>query len=259
VEVNEAIADPVVLCMKCQCALDGTERFCGNCGQEVDLTSDPEVLDVASIKPSLTYFFVTLLVLASYKLTGIFPEGFEGSVLVSAIDLAVLLVFWYHFRKEITPLFSFAGFNIKVVALTISASFVAAIVVSYLCDFLNVSIFEEVYYGPYQFADTENPLLWTIVLTCIFPAITEEVAFRGFLFTNIARITSANTAMYVSSFIFGVLHLSYISMLWLIPIGIVFSFLRIRFNILWYGIIGHFAYNLFISLIDFGFIPIGLF
>ncbi|HYF70621.1 MAG TPA: CPBP family intramembrane glutamic endopeptidase [Ohtaekwangia sp.] len=88
-------------------------------------------------------------------------------------------------------------------------------------------------------------------MSCILPAVFEEVAFRGFMFTNLQAVTNTKSVIYITAFLFGVIHLSFISLLWLIPIGIVFAVLRARYNTLWYGVVGHFTYNFTITLIEF--------
>jgi len=41
------------------------------------------------------------------------------------------------------------------------------------------------------------------------------------------------------------------SLLWLVPIGLAFGYLRDKHNTLWYGMIGHFAYNFSITFFEF--------
>ncbi|TXH26639.1 MAG: CPBP family intramembrane metalloprotease [Cyclobacteriaceae bacterium] len=47
------------------------------------------------------------------------------------------------------------------------------------------------------------------------------------------------------------MHLAFISLIWLIPIGLAFGFLRSRYNTIWYGIVGHFVYNFCITVYEF--------
>jgi membrane protease YdiL (CAAX protease family) len=71
------------------------------------------------------------------------------------------------------------------------------------------------------------------------------------MFNNISHITTARSAIYITGFVFGIIHLAIISLLWLVPIGLIFAWLRWRYNTLWYGIIGHFVYNLCITMIEY--------
>jgi membrane protease YdiL (CAAX protease family) len=90
-----------------------------------------------------------------------------------------------------------------------------------------------------------------VIMTCVSPAIFEEIAFRGFMFENLQALASSKEAVYISAILFGIMHLSFISLLWLIPLGIIFAMLRVKYNTLWYGIIGHFIYNFTITVLEF--------
>jgi membrane protease YdiL (CAAX protease family) len=83
------------------------------------------------------------------------------------------------------------------------------------------------------------------------PAIFEEITFRGFLFNNLKQVSGGPSAVYITGFVFGMMHLALISLLWLVPIGLAFGYLRNKYNTLWYGVIGHFTYNFIIVMNDF--------
>lgn len=239
------------ICIKCSLSISIDDKFCGHCGTE---TSDdaPTKEDVFSIlTPVLLYYFVTLILLATYKLTPLFPDGFNGLLIISIIDIAVVLFFWINAHDEIKSIFTFRGFNFTVAGLTIFGALMGSLFVSWLATAIEVSISDDVFYSTYLFEDTRSPFLLATLFICVQPAIFEEVAFRGFLFTNIQKITSGAGAVYVTSFLFGIIHLAAVSLIWLIPIGLVFAFLRLKYNIIWYGVIGHFTYNLGIILLEF--------
>lgn len=250
---NNIPVQTAVLCAHCSGALQPDEKFCGYCGHEVSVSTDvPPHADVFEIlTPTLIYYFATLLLLAVYKFTDVFPEGIKGLVIVSVIDVVIVLAFWGNFFHHLRPLFSLKQVHLKILATTIAAACVGAVVVNWLASLINVSLFDDMYYVRYLFQDTDRPVTWAIVMTCLQPAVFEEVAFRGFMFTNLQRLASAKGAVYVSAVLFGIMHLSFISLIWLVPLGIVFGMLRYRYNTLWYGIIGHFIYNFTITAIEF--------
>ena len=203
------------------------------------------------IKPTLIYYFATLILLAIYKLTGLFPDGIEGLIIVSVIDISIVIVFWVYFFQDLMPLFSLRRLDIKLILVTVIGAVMGALAVYYVADIINVSLFDDIYYNTYLFEDTNQPFVWAIVLMCVQPAIFEEVVFRGFMFTNLQVLSSPKGAIYISAILFGVMHLSFISLLWLIPLGIVFAMLRLKYKTLWYGILAHFTYNFTITTIDF--------
>jgi len=249
-EYSEIKSDPT--CPACGMVIKVSDKFCGHCG--VELTGEqPQVKeDVFSVLgPSLGYYFFTLVLLAIYKLTPIFPEGFEGLAIISALDVTVVIAFFIYLFHDMKPVLSFKGFSFKVALLTIVGALLGSLFISWFAPILEISISDDVFYDPYLFEDTSHPFLMATLFICVQPAIFEEIAFRGFMFSNIAKATTSIGAVYVTSFVFGIIHLSFISLLWLVPIGLAFAFLRMRYNIIWYGVIGHFTYNFGITVLEF--------
>jgi len=252
-EENESGVTVEFLCPSCGGKLKVTDTFCGHCGKEIINVGIVEYKNdvFKDLAPTLLYYFITLLLLGLYKLTTIFPEGFEGMVIVSTIDILIVCVFWWNSSNEIKPLFSFREVKVKILMLTVGAALAGSVVISYLATLIQVAIRDDVFYNYYLFYDTSYPKFFAILFICVHPAIFEEIAFRGFLFSNLEKITSSIGALYITSFLFGIMHISIISLLWLVPIGLAFAFLRMRYNIIWYGIIGHFTYNFGVILIEF--------
>jgi uncharacterized protein len=243
---------PQHACKHCGKLLQPTDVFCGQCGREVVAVQQMSRDDAfTTLSPTLLYYFSTLILLLTYKFTSAFPPAFEGQLIVSIIDIAIVIAFWIYARKELKPLFSFSGFSFRIALLTVAGALVGSVVVTLIADLIHVSISDDVFYDPYLFQDTAFPLLISILFICVQPAIFEEVAFRGFMFTNLEKATSPFGAVYITGFVFGIMHLAFISLIWLVPIGLVFALLRLKYNTLWYGIIGHFTYNLGIILIEF--------
>lgn len=250
-ETIESSESPVV-CKNCQHVVNSDDRFCGQCGKELHTVSKENLEDVFdTLKPSLLYYFITLLLLASYKLTSVFPVGLEGMVGVTIVDVLIVIVFWIHDYRNLRPLFSFANVSLKILTLTVIGAVVGSVVVSIVADIINLSFHDDVFYDTYLFADTTYPFVFATLMIAAQPALFEEVAFRGFLFNNLKRVSGGVNAVYVTGFIFGIMHLQVVSLIWLVPIGLAFGMLRNKYNTLWYGIIGHFTYNFFITLFEF--------
>jgi uncharacterized protein len=250
--IIDSATESALQCAGCSGILQPDEKFCGYCGHEVAHEQQVVNQDAFTvIQPTLIYYFLTLLLLAIYKLTDIFPDGIEGLIIISIVDVTVVIAFWGYFFGDLMPLFSLRSIHWKPLLLTIGGAFAGALVVSKLADLINISLFDDIYYSPYLYEDTAQPLLWAIIMTCVQPAIFEEVAFRGFMFSNLQVLSSPKGAIYVSAVLFGIMHLSFIALIWLIPLGIAAAMLRMRYNTLWYGIIGHFVYNFTVTAIDF--------
>lgn len=247
----QSSATGISYCVGCGGVIEPDDRFCGSCGTSLLAdTPKPSSDAFTLLTPSLVYYFVTLTLLAAYKLTDIFDGGFESFVGVTIADTLIVVVFWIVARKDVAPLFSFKGVRISIVLLTMAGAILGCLAVSVTANFINVSLFESTFSDSWLFEGTSAPLLYAVIFTCVQPAIFEEVAFRGFLFNNIQQVTTAASTVYITAFVFGIIHLAVISMIWLVPLGLVFGMLRARYNTIWYGIIGHFTYNLGFVLLE---------
>lgn len=191
------------------------------------------------------------MLIAIFKFTPVLDDTFESLAIISAIDVILVIGFWIYFGRSFRGLFSFQKVSIKVLSLVAAGSVAAAFIVSNIADLINLALNEDVFYDYAVFLDTPSPLLLAILFICVQPAIFEEVAFRGFLFNNIGQVTTPGAAVYITGFLFGILHLAIISLLWLVPIGLVFAWLRMRYNTLWYGVAGHFIYNFVITMMEY--------
>lgn len=248
-------SEPIVVpptCSQCGNVVREQDTFCGSCGREIRRQSQPVRLDVfEALRITLLYYFITIILLIIYKFTPAFDPGYEGLVWISVIDIIIVIVFWIYSARDLAPLFNPLRINLKIFGLTILGAIAGAFVISFIGNLIDLSINDDVFYDVYLFQDKSSPLLYALLFICVQPAIFEEVAFRGFLYSNLQKVATPISAVYITGFLFGIMHLSIISLLWLIPIGLVFAFLRMKYNTLWYGIVGHFVYNATITLIEF--------
>jgi membrane protease YdiL (CAAX protease family) len=191
------------------------------------------------------------MLLAVYKFSNFFPSRLEGNLIVTALDVGIVLCFWVLNYQALMPLFSISKIQPRIMVLTIFGAITGSVVVSVIADFINLSINDDVFYDTYLFKETSYPFLFATLLIAVQPAIFEEVAFRGFLFDNLRKVAGGSSAVYITGFVFGIMHLQIISLLWLISIGLAFGFLRNKYDTLWYGVVGHFTYNFFITIYEF--------
>jgi membrane protease YdiL (CAAX protease family) len=102
-----------------------------------------------------------------------------------------------------------------------------------------------------QYLYLEHPLAWGIFFIAILPPIFEELAFRGYLFNLLKRVTNARNTIIATSFLFALVHFSFISIIWIFPFGLLLGYLRNKYNTLWLGMIIHFIHNLIVFLLDY--------
>jgi len=91
------------------------------------------------------------------------------------------------------------------------------------------------------------PNLWVaLAVFALVPAITEEVAFRGFILSGLRRTYPARAAVILSAFLFGFLHvlLSLFQQLFgATLLGLVLGAIALRTGSLWPGVVFHFVNN----------------
>jgi membrane protease YdiL (CAAX protease family) len=246
--------ESITTCKSCNEPLNTTARFCNKCGSKAD-NAKKSVESNYSKRLSLIFgFYFTLLLLVSIiRLTEWGAELF--SQLAADITYAIITIgFVIQNFSEIKNLIRLPSINWKILAAVICSAIAFGWIVSIVSNFLNQSLFDQIgskYY--YAFIDSDYPLLWTVISVAVFPAIFEELGFRGVLFNHIIKISNANAAVIISSLLFTVMHLSFISLLWILPIGLAFAYLRNKYNTLFYGMVGHFTYNAFIVMYEFYF------
>lgn len=236
-------------CRNCDFSAPQEFKFCPVCGvkqEETAVFTNP--FHSKSLKSLLFYFFLNIILLGIYKFSDITVIGPVQDLVFVSIFFAIIDLTFAFYNGRPSFLFGTKTVELKPVFVMFLLLLVFGIAVDFLADFLNRSLFDTYYYV--EGLEESGSFLIIVLTYCVFPAIFEELAFRGFLLNNIRDLTNERTAIIVSSILFGIMHLSIISLIWLIPLGLLFAYLRVRYNTLWYGIFGHFFYNFVVTVID---------
>lgn len=84
----------------------------------------------------------------------------------------------------------------------------------------------------------------------LYPAIVEELAFRGFIQTRLERVLSRNDALILQAAMSSILHLSPIILVSHFLMGLAFGLLRITTGRLYAGMLLHAAWNAYCLMTD---------
>lgn len=248
-EGDEQLAQPIA-CPSCGNSLYAGASFCGNCGKGLSVTESTESSNIfQQLSTTLIFYFLLLALLLVYKLSS--DDSVELLWFMDGLVSLVTIFFAIATRRYFIGKFSFHKVRPATMALVILGAIGAAIAVDFVAGLLNAGLFEEDVYETLIFQDTAYPVMFAILSICIQPAIFEEIAFRGFVFSNIADVSNDRSAIYISGFLFGIMHLSVVGLFWLVPLGLAAGWLRYRYNTLWYGMFAHFTYNLTIIMLEF--------
>jgi membrane protease YdiL (CAAX protease family) len=90
-----------------------------------------------------------------------------------------------------------------------------------------------------------------VILTiCVQPAIIEELAFRGVILGSLRRVLRTRDAVIVSALMFAILHLGILNFPYLVLMGLLLGYVRIRSGSLYPCMLMHFLHNLFVVLLE---------
>ncbi|MCZ4243860.1 CPBP family intramembrane glutamic endopeptidase [Pedobacter punctiformis] len=231
------------VCHNCQSEILTSNHYCNYCGQ----TQNAEEIETAGFKWSnlqqLALFFVVQVLLC------ITPAIIKENSIFFNLSLDVVmaittLIFFGYSWAENKYLLKWPAFSLKKLLLFIVIASLASVIVQYLVTHLNLILWNKTqsYYDTFSGHPYGKYLM--ILSIAIFPALFEELAYRGYLMQKLINIFDEKQAIYISSFIFFIMHFSLISFFWLLPFAITLGFIRIREKTIWYGVIIHFIFNL---------------
>lgn len=167
------------------------------------------------------------------------------------ITLAFITIYYAYKNKEtIGPLLRFNNFKWSIIALVVTGALTFSIIVNFAVREINVSLFktDTNYFDFYKIYVAPIPIM--IYSIALMPAIFEEIAFRGVLFNYLSAFLDDKLVVMVTGFVFAAMHLSTLSLVWLIPFGILLGFMRNKYNTIWYGVLFHFIFNCTSCIID---------
>lgn len=239
--IEQPIPDEHV-CRNCGKPISISARYCRHCGAPQEGTSETVAAKYDQVWV-VALFFVTQLLLC---ILFAWPENVEDTrdaILFDGLFIATTIIFASIGWKHIRPALSLRGFSIARAGFYILLAAGFSIMVQYTMDWLNHNLFEtEVYYFE-AFRELRYPLLWMILTLAVEPAIIEELGYRGFMQGTLNNILDKPQSMAVTAFAFAVIHLSLISIIWLMPFALLLGYVRMRENNLWYGVLMHLVFN----------------
>ena len=177
---------------------------------------------------------------------GIIPLLVIDGVL-SAFTLVYVILFWADLKK----LFAWKSFAVAKILSYASTAVIGASVVNYAVKWLNKTIFDTESYYYSAFSHLKYAKLITILTVALQPAIFEELAFRGVMQEGLNKVTDTRQAIFISAFLFTLLHMSFISFFWLMPFALWLGYIRMKEETIWYGMIVHFCFNTTACFLEF--------
>ena len=239
-------------CNKCGHLTTRHANFCSRCGTRLKKsTPDKQFLkDRKALTHIMSYYFILLILICTYRLTDIFPATQQSYLVLVGIFICLNIVFVLLNFNELKRILTHP-IRYKPLIIMTCGVIALAVLVYFLASFLNRIIFDKDPAVTDFYIGNRNTLLYSFIFISIIPAFFEELAFRGFLINHFIKLIRIKPTIIVTALLFSIIHLSFISFIWLLPVGLIFGYMRLRYRSIWYSIIGHFVYNTVLVIIEF--------
>jgi uncharacterized protein len=192
---------------------------------------NPEAMKHLSWYNSLSQFFIFLLpsIWFIWLVLGNFKQGFWFYTPYYTIVLIPLIIL------GISPLINFV--EMMNHALIPQGSWLESIALPQEMELRNLT------QGILKL-ESSGGILWTIMAIIVFPAICEEITFRGVLQPSIGRITkNPHLAIWITAFIFSFIHFQFYGFLPRMVLGALFGYMVLWTGSLWTSIAAHALHN----------------
>jgi uncharacterized protein len=239
------------ICTACNTTIADEARYCTHCGA---LQAVPDIDGAVQQQQrliSLAIFFGVHLIVCLLSNFTVYTRGLVPLLIIDGVLSAFTLTYVFLFRAELRHLFSWHSFSLAKVLGYAASAIVGAVLVNYTVKWLNKTIFDADSYYYYAFSHLQYSKLITIAIVALQPAIFEELAFRGVMQEGLNRVTDKKQAIFISAFLFTILHMSFISFFWLMPFALWLGYIRMKENTIWYGMIIHFCFNTTACFLEF--------
>ena len=237
-------------CDECNQPVKDEHRYCPNCGAHLpEQVVTINIFNNLSLRQVFLFYFVYLFICLLVKHSRWF-NSYDEMFWVEIILGVITFRFTWLNRKEILPVLRFNNFKWYLLLGVIVFAGLSSALVNVSMRQVNVTFFNSDvnYFHAYRLYYFPTALM--IYSIAFIPAIFEELAFRGVLYNYCSNFLEDKLVVAVTAVLFAIMHLSLLSLIWLIPFGFFIGHLRRKYNTLWYGIAFHFAFNLTAVLID---------
>lgn len=246
-----AYRDAPSFCRNCGAPWSRPGAVCAACGVEAVEAAPPlddERGTARAFLSSLALYFVLLSTL-------LVPLAFAGEVDLAWLDRLLLIdaglvllwsiAHWRDIRPRLTRLGRGRDWLLAAALLPVSVG-VALGNVEVMRALLGVEPIELTT----AYALAGYPL-WAVLLAhAVQPAIVEELAFRGVIFGAMERVMEPRTVVVVTALMFMVLHLAMLGLLFLVVMGLLLGWLRLRSGSLYPAMFLHLCHNAIVVAMD---------
>lgn len=249
--------DPTPLyCRNCEKPIVEGNRFCAGCGVSQNQQELADHSKKWSHLQGIGLFFGIEIIICAASLL-IEKQTPETALFFQILAAVTTLSFVGSDWKNNKYLLKWESFSIWKLGICIVLAVIGSLIVQFVVFYIDkmVSPEQSDSYAIYRSRPYGNYLM--VLSFAVFPAIFEELAYRGYLMQKLLQVVDKREAIYITSILFFLIHFSLLSFFWLLPFAVLLAYIRTKENTLWYGIFIHFVFNLTSCLTDI-FYPQGL-
>ncbi len=231
--------------MQCfNCGKENTPKvaFCTECGTQlqggkIDYNDENKRYFIQT----LVLFLCIVLIICISMVTDLSLLNHE--FVFNSLLICIIIIFAILDYEGFKNLFRFT-FHIKPVVQILILAPLLALTVNFLASHINLffGLTGGRYFKSFELY-TSNMYVYGIAFIAIAPGILEELLFRGILFNHFLRFTSPKLTIIITGILFAFIHFSFLSLLWLLAIGLFLGYLRFRYRTVFYCILFHTLYN----------------
>ena len=232
-------------CTQCGMLIPVNAKFCALCGEKQLIegtTAAPEENKWLLLKQAALFFAIDLVACCLAKFVDYF-KPLHWLIFIDAIMAINAIVFFALNWKENKKILVWRNFSLQKLAAYAGIAMTASILVHYSVGWLNTTIFPKEQHSYFFYRSALYIWLFVVFLDAVCPAIFEELGYRGYLMQTLLKVADREQVIYISSFLFAIIHMSFISLFWLIPFALFLGYVRIKEDTIWYGVFIHFCFN----------------
>ncbi|GAO41971.1 CPBP family intramembrane glutamic endopeptidase [Flavihumibacter petaseus] len=237
---TETIADT---CTYCGSRMEPDSTVCYQCGSPTVPREEWEGAYDKYRTLVVSFFSINLIVCLVFNFWPAASATLTGLIIVDMVLFAVAAWYAYRMRELIAPLLVWNRFSWWRVAALVAVAVISAVIVNFGVKWINRSVFSRELYYYASFRGLQFPKTAMFLLIAFFPALSEELAYRGVLQAGLLKIMHNRQAVVVTALLFAIIHMSIISFFWLLPFALFLGYIRQRTNTIWYGVLIHFFFN----------------